>query len=196
MDFERSFELCYFPISYFTNLKVNWECDYTSNYLFEIESSKRTAEWLEYQLNDLGENCLYNKEVEANTIIYRFTWLRSFDPPVAIRLEKIDNEIILYWKVGKGSGGYKPEGLKKEGHKKLSLKEWIAFERLITESNFENLPNEKFVLITDGATWTLEERTFDRFKAHHTNSPSKGISIACMYLLDLTNIKIKEGDKY
>ncbi|MDG4946001.1 hypothetical protein NMK71_06210 [Weeksellaceae bacterium KMM 9713] len=193
---ERNFSQCYFPSSYFTNLTDNWECDFSTDYLFEIKSGKRTAEWLQAQLSDLKEDCLYNNETRQNSIIYRFTWLRSFHHPIAIRIEKVENEIMLYWKVGKGRGGYEPEGLKKSGNKKLSLKQWIEFEGIVKASNFDSLPNEKYIPMTDGATWTLERKKHDSFKAHHTNSPSKEISKACLYLLDLTNIKIKDDDKY
>jgi hypothetical protein len=195
-DTERNFNQCYFPSSYFANLTDNWECDFTTDYLFEIESGKRTAKRLEVQLSDLKEDCLYNIEAKPNANIYRFTWLRSFHHPIAIRIEKIDNEIMLYWKVGKGAGGYKPKGLKKSGKKKLSLKKWIEFEGIVKASNFDSLPNEKYIPMLDGATWTLERKMPESFKAHNTNFPSKEISKACLYLLDLTNIKVKDDDKY
>jgi hypothetical protein len=181
---------------YFTNLTDHWVCDYTMNYLSEIESGKRTAERLENQLKDLQEDCLYNNENKANSTIYRFTWLRTFHQPIAIRIEKNDNKIMLYLKVGKGAGGYQPQGLKKSGKKKLSLKEWIEFERLIKESNFDSLPNETYIPMLDGATWTLERKSFESFKACNSNEPSKEIEDACLYLLNLTNIKVKEDDKY
>lgn len=195
-EIQSSFTQCYFPSSYFTNLTDSWECDFSTDYLFEIESGKRTAERLQVQLNDLNEDCLYNHETKHNSVIYRFTWLRSFHNPISIRIENVDNEITLYWKVGKGSGGYEPKGLKKSGKKKLSLKRWIEFERSITDSNFDNLPNEKRILMKDGATWTLERKSSESFKAHHTNVPSQEIKEACLYLLDLTKIKVKEGDVY
>jgi hypothetical protein len=182
-DTERHFKQCYFPSYYFTNL-------------FEVESGKGTAEWLQDQLSDLKEDCLYNNKTKQNSIIYRFTWLRSFHHPIAIRIEKVENEIMLYWKVGKGAGGYEPEGLKKSGKKKLSLKKWIEFEGIVKASNFDSLPNEKYIPMNDGATWTLERKKHESFKAHHSNSPSEEISKACLYLLDLTNIKVKDDDKY
>jgi hypothetical protein len=195
-DHEKNFNQCYFPKSYFANLSENWECGFSTNYLFEIESGKGTAEWLEIQLTDLKENCLFIKEIPANSTIYRFTWLRSFHHPIAIRIEKNENEIMLYWKVGKGAGGYEPKGLKKSGKKKLSSKEWIVFERLINDSNFDSLQNKKYIPMTDGATWTLERKKPESFKAHNTNSPSREISKACLYLLDLTKIKVKDDDIY
>lgn len=193
---EKNFSQCYFPPSYFANLKENWECDFTTDYLFEIQSGKGTAEWLKTQLSDLNEACLYNDETNLNSTIYRFTWLRSFHHPIAIRIEKNDNEIMLYWKIGKGAGGYKPEGLKKSGKKKVNLKEWIEFKDFLKASNFDSLPNEKYIPMTDGATWTLEKKTPEVFKAHHSNSPSMEFRKACLYLLDLTNIKVKDDDKY
>jgi hypothetical protein len=193
---ERTFSQCYFPSSYFANLTNNWECDFSTDYLFDIEMAKGTAEWLEVQLVDLQENCLYNNVTNRNSTIYRFTWLRSFNHPIAVRIEKNEDEITLYWKVGKGAGGYEPKGLKKSGKKRLSLKEWTEFERLVKESNFDSLPNEKYILMTDGATWTLERKNSESFKAHNTNSPSKEISEACLYLIALSNIKVKDDDKY
>jgi hypothetical protein len=193
---ESNFNQCYFPSSYFTNLTDNWECDFSTDYLFEIESGKGTAEWLQSQLSDLKEDCLYNNETNQNSIIYRFTWLRSFHHPIAIRIEKVENEIMLYWKVGKGAGGYEPKGLKKSGKKKLSLKEWTEFEEIVQASSFDSLPNEKYILMTDGATWTLERKNTKSFKAHHTNSPSVEINKACLYLLKLSNIKVKDDEKY
>ena len=193
---ERNFSQCYFPSSYFANLTDNWECDFSTDYFFEIEWGKRTAEWLKSQLVGLHEDCLYNNRNNRNSTIYRFTWLRSFHHPIAIRIEKIENKIMLYWKVGKGAGGYEPKGLKKSGKKRLSLKEWTEFERLVKGSNFDSLPNEKYIPMTDGATWTLERKTSDSFKAHHSNCPNKEIKEACLYLLSLTKIKIKEDDKY
>lgn len=193
---ESNFSQCYFPSSYFADLTDNWECDFTTDYLSEIESAKSTAEWLEGHLVNLQENCIYNYEIKQNSTIYRFTWLRSFHHPIAIRIEKIENEIMLYWKVGKGAGGYEPKGLKKSGEKRLSLKEWTKFESLVKESNFDSLPNESYTLMTDGATWTLERKNSESFKAHNTNLPSIEISKACLLLIDLSNIKVKDDDKY
>lgn len=193
---ESTFSQCYFPSFYFANLTDNWECDFLTDYLFEIESGKGTAEWLKIQLDDLQENCLYNNLTQNNSTIYRFTWLRSFHHPIAIRIEKAENEIMLSWKIGKGAGGYEPKGLKKSGEKRLSLKKWKAFEKLIKESNFDNLPNKKYTPMNDGATWTLEKKSFDSFKAHHSNCPTKEIKAACLYLLKLTKVQVKEEDKY
>ena len=156
----------------------------------------RNAEGLKRQLSDLEENCIYNLDVWRNKIIYRFTWLRSFDNPISIRIEKIDESIALYWKEGKGAGGYEPRGLKKSGKKKLKASEWTEFTNLVSASGFDSLPNDEYVPMTDRATWTLERKTSKDFKAHDTNDPSKEFSNACLYLLKKTSIKVKDEDIY
>ncbi len=193
---ESEFEQCFFPSSYFANLKENWQCDMTTDYLFAIEMAKRNAEGLKLQLSDLNENCIYNLDISANKTIYRFTWLRSFDNPISIRIEKTHKNIELYWKEGKGAGGYEPKGIKKTGKKKLKESEWTEFMNLVKASGFDGLPNDEYVPMTDGATWTLERKTSKDFKAHDTNEPSEAFSNACLYLLKKTRIRVKNEDIY
>ena len=193
---DSNFDQCFFPSWYFANLSENWQCDNTVDYLFEITSAKGTAGWLTFQLTDLNENCLFNKDLEENKTIYRFTWLRTFHNPIAIRIENTNNETMLYWKIGKGAGGYEPKGLKKTGKRKLNTNTWNAFLELVKKSDFDNLANEKYMPMCDGATWTLERKTINGFKAHNSNIPSSGIKKTCLFLLDLTNIKVKEDDRY
>jgi len=187
---------CFYPIWYFANLSPSWTTDYTIDYLFEIESSKSKIDWLKIQLEDLEEQCLYNIDIPDNNEIYRFTWLRSFDPPISIRLHRNNNNITLYWKIGKGEGGYPPKGLLSSGQKKVSISEWNEFLKCYNAINFEKLPNKSYILITDGATWTLEKKTPTYFKAHDTNSPDKSFIKCCMFMLSLTNLKVPEKDIY
>ena len=193
---EEYFEQCFFPSWYFANIDKGWQCDFTVNYLFELESSKRSAEWIRIQLTDLKEDCLYDRNVEPNTVIYRFTWLRSFEHPISIRIEKTKKKIWLYWKIGKGSGGYKPEGLKESGEKELTLRDWKIFRKKVRKSGFNNLPNENYTIMTDGASWVLEKKTSKGFKAHQTNDPYGDFKEACLFLLEKTGIRIKEENIY
>lgn len=186
----------YFPISYFANLKEDWECDLTINYLFQIRSSQRSIDWLETQLKDLHEDPLFTQLINKGDTIYRFTWLRSFDAPICVRIEKKAGKRFLYWKIGKGAAGYEPRGLKKSRKKRLRKKQWEKFNSLIKQAQFDQLPNENYVAMTDGASWTLELKTSDYFKAHKTNEPIGKYEEACLYLLDITNIRLKKDDIY
>lgn len=193
-EFKNKINQCYFPIYYFVNLKEKWECDFTEDYLYEIEVGKSEVERLKIQLNNLKESCLYDAKIPPNSTIYRFTWLRTFDNPIAIRIEKNENKIMLYWKVGKGDGGYAPIGLKKSGKKKLNLKQWDNFEKLLR--NFDNLPNKNYAPFTERGDWIIEKKKHDSFKAHKTNWQTNNIMKPCLYLLNLANITDKNIKKH
>lgn len=186
----------YFPTWYFANLSENWEKVFF-DYLYELESSKRTAEWFSMQLSDLKEPSLYSQNVEDNFESYRFLWLRSFHNPISIRIEKKQNRISLYWKIGKGEGGYAPQGIKKQGKRNLKECDWNEFMRLIILTNFDSLPNEhRFFPENDGATWTIERKMSNSFKAHNTINPNKEFRECCLFLLKLSKIKVKEAEIY
>ncbi|MFN8255711.1 MAG: hypothetical protein U0W24_08490 [Bacteroidales bacterium] len=189
-------DYCYFPPWYFANLKENWECDYSVDYLFKVELSKMNSKGIERQLKDLEEPCLYNSKFSEKKEVYRFTWLRSFHNPISIRVEKSNEKAYLYWKVGKGAGGYEPEGLKRNGKKKLKEHDWAEFIKLVNKIKFESLPNQKYISMCDGASWTLENKTNTKFKAHDTNEPSDYFKECCLYLLKLSGIKVKKDDIY
>ncbi len=53
--------------------------------------------WFSYDLFRLNEPVLYNYPLQKE--VYRLTWLRSFHPPVVVRLEKEGNRVTLITKV-------------------------------------------------------------------------------------------------
>lgn len=187
---------CYFPLWYFANLKENWECDLTMDYLYQISSSIQDVKDLSLFMNSADEPCLYNREASPGYIGFRFTWMRSFHSPVIIRLEKIDNKYVLNWKVGKGQGGYSPKGVQKSGRREINHKEWAGFVRLFNKMKFDSMPNYSNLMMTDGASWVLERKSGEKYKAHNTNWPSKKLKESCLYLLKLTSIKVEEEDVY
>ncbi|KGO88537.1 hypothetical protein Q765_01110 [Flavobacterium rivuli WB 3.3-2 = DSM 21788] len=186
----------YFQPGHFANLSENWECDFSKDLLYEVESSFEHDKWLSEQLKDLKEISLYKKQVLDDIEIYRFTWLRSFHNPIALRIEKSNNDVTLYYSIGKGMGGYKPIGLKKRGSKKLTLTEWDNFVKLLSNGNYRELPNYDSTLMTDGAVWLLEYKTHDTYEAKADNNPGKNIYNSCIYLLRISGIKIPDYEIY
>ena len=187
---------CFFPIWYFANLTARWYEDLSIDYQNALESSKSDADELQKQLMALEEPCLYDYKCSPNTEIYRFTWLRSFHHPIIIRVVKNANGIILSWKIGKGAAGYKPTGLKEAGKVETSESQWANLLKLVDKANFLTLPNRKYVMMYDGADWTLEYRTNTIFKAHLTNEPSEEFKECCLYLLRLSGIRVPKKDIY
>jgi hypothetical protein len=184
---------CYFPAWYFADLSPGWECDFTTHYLSEVSLSKWKADMMESQLSNLEEPCLHTPTISTGHDVYRFTWLRSFDDPIAIRIEAHGDDYRLTWKVGKGYGD---GGIKRKGKKRVSAKNWGKFVDLVAQAGFEQLSNETYVPMTDGASWTLEHRTASNFKAHNTNVPGGNFKESCLFLLKLTRLNIKEKDIY
>jgi len=185
---------CYFPIWYFINLSENWADDLSRDYLFDLEMSP--AKGLANFLEKINEPCLYKNESINSQEVFRFIWLRTFHNPVCLRLENSNGTYMLHWKLLDGAGGYDHGKLTVSKSKKLTNNEWDRFISLFEKTNFDNLSNRVYYPMTDGASWTLEYKTQNSFKAQNTNVPSDAITKCCSYLLSLTNLKIKKEDIY
>ena len=186
---------CYLPSWYFANLQDNWETDYKTNYIFLIDESSWQSDGLKVQLSALAEPCLYNLSIPEKYEVYRFTWLRSFDHPIVVRVVKSCEEYNIYWKIGKGSGGYKPEGIRECGKRELTKKEWNEFKEVFERIKFDELPHSDYQPSCDGAIWTLEKANSNYYKAYNTKEPYK-IGKLCMLMIKMTGLKIDEERVY
>lgn len=186
----------FFPAGHFINKNQNWECDFTINYLFESESSDSSSEYITEQLQGLGESSLFQKRITDKTQIYRYTALPSFNYPICLTLEKSTKTAKLSWNIGKGAGGYSPQGIKESGHKNLTSNEWSNFLQLFENINYSNLPNKKYFLMTDGTTWVLEYKNSSVYEAKETNIPDKVYRESFLYLIKLAKIKLEREDAY
>lgn len=190
--FEEELIKCYFPLMYFMNLKNGWECDPSINHVFEIDHHYLSnIKWIEQELTDLKEDCLFDLNSDLDQTVYRFTWLRSFHHPIVVRLEKNKEELFVYWKEGKSISGEEPRGLKKSGKKKISIEEWNHFEKLM--DGFDTLYNTYHYPSVDGSRWVLEKSKEASYKACDIYGKRKE---ACLYLLQLTRLKIKPKEIY
>ncbi len=131
--------------------------------------------------------------------IYRFTWLRTFHNPVAIRIEKIGDTYTLYWKLCDGAGGYAPGQLTINKQKTIDKSTWDEFVNRVNQIDFWNIKSsETEILGTDGSRWILEGKSSTNYHVVDRWTPSeKGQYYQCCnYLIGLTNLKIKSSDKY
>lgn len=185
----------YFPLQSFGEIPNNWQTDYTVNLIRELDLAEFVVSWYSGQLKAMDEPVL--KDIQ-NGEVYRFTWLRTFHNPITIRLTKKENEINLTWKQCDGAGGYSPGKLTIDKSKKLSQNDWETFLNMLREIDYWNLPtNEPDVMGCDGAQWILEGVNEGRYHVVDRWTPrNTDFSKVCMYLLDLTNLKIKEKEKY
>ncbi len=145
-------------------------------------------------LTALQEPVVYSDT--SNYEIYRFTWLRTFKNPIAVRITKKVNEFRIYWKVSDGAGGFEPGKLIIDKNKKISKGEWDKFQTLLIKMNYwnlDNIPDEPFI---DGSHWILEGRTQNQYSVVDKRSPNQESYYwkCCYFLIELTNLKNIKGD--
>ena len=182
----------------------------TSRY---VEREPFHNSWYSNHLHAMKEPVIYTNN--SLNEIYRFTWLRSFHHPVAIRIEKQDNKYMLYWKVCNGAGGYDPGELVINKQKALDEKTWVEFVKALEQVDFWNLQTSERVyrrtiifdngeravetqISVDGARWILEGRIHPQYHVVDRHSPQKESKFyqCCDFLIQLTDLEISDRDKY
>lgn len=160
----------------------------------EFDTSR--VRWYSKHLYALNEPLLFNKS--TNKDIFRFLWLRTFNHPISIRVEKDSNEYMIYWKVCNGFGGYSPGTQITNKKKKINKEDWDEFQQLLAATDYWKLQNNGDVLGTDGSRWILEGLTSDRYNVVDRYSPNKlgAYYDACYFLVELTRLNIKKTEIY
>ncbi|MDD4821653.1 MAG: hypothetical protein PHI48_03740 [Bacteroidales bacterium] len=191
------------PISAFMSIPADWQTNYAVNvmdYVSRTDSNFSGVQFAVFFMNWYSKHLTALEEPALNdsstTKVYRFTWLRSFDHPVAIRLENKKDRITLYWKVCDGTGGYEPGKLVTDKKKDLSIKEWALFQQKIDSIQFWNAPtidNSRFG--TDGARWILEGKESGKY--HMVDRwTGQGLKLVCLDLLKMTDLEENVGRIY
>lgn len=129
---------------------------------------------------------------------YRFTWLRTFDNPIVIRIEKENDSVSLFYKMTNGAGGYEPGEIVIDNKKKLALNDWESFIDLVDLCRFwTSMPCERFEGGLDGSQWILEGATKEYYQVVDKWSPSEGAYYdCCNFLIELTDLKLSKDKKY
>lgn len=146
--------------------------------------------WFSTMLFALREPKLNSND--GNEDVYRFTWLRSFHNPVALRLEEQCGHIKLFYKVCNGSGGYAPGRIVTDTVIYLTPEKLDSLNCLLNSANFWNMETvTNDAGGTDGAVWIMEGIKSGKYHLVVRHSPDKGSAfrIACEYLRSLTPLK-------
>ncbi|HWB03849.1 MAG TPA: isoaspartyl peptidase/L-asparaginase [Verrucomicrobiales bacterium] len=91
---------------------------------------KGRAGWYTRHLSVMKEPSLQPKEKEPGEWTLRFTWLRSFHKPIAVRVWKEGNDVRMRAVRLNGKGGYDPGKIDKDIARKLTTDEWKALQPL------------------------------------------------------------------
>jgi hypothetical protein len=117
-------------------------------------------EWFSKHLRAAGEPSLYLPTIGTSRIpqsIIRFTWLRTFHPPVVVRIERLNTaQPLLIAKQLSGAGGYDPGKVTKDTQRPLSRSETKAFKALFVRANIFAQPAQSCEFGMDGSEWIFE----------------------------------------
>lgn len=127
--------------------------------------------------------------------VYRFLWLRSFDHPIVIRVEKDQDGATLFIKETDSKSGYNPGNVIDDRRVALTEEEWCIFSSILEEVNFWN---ESLMAADnmgrDGSLWLLEGLRENRYHAvdrwSPKDRPEDGVRDACIYLLQRSKVDI------
>jgi hypothetical protein len=152
--------------------------------------------WYSASLFDFNEPNIYT--YNGDDEIYRFTWLRSFHNPVAIRFEKHDDTYTLYTKELLDNEGYISNEIKVNAKVEMTSLEWQNLKSKIDDFDFWNIaPNHPDPRPTDGAEWILEGISKNKYHFIARTSPvDSKYKACCKYLLFLSKLKIPEENIY
>jgi len=170
-----------------------------------IETPALTGSWRESwysgNLYTMKEPVIYT-DTSYNEI-YRFTWLRSRDHPIIIRIEKQDYKYMLYWKYFDwkyyDDVWHNPEKwIMIAKQKELDEASWVEFHNLLHQIDFWNMETNNRVWGFDGAQWILEGKTDSQYHVVDRWSPSRKNKYyqCCDFLIKSTDLKIRNRDKY
>ena len=152
--------------------------------------------WYSKQLYAMREPLIFGDRSQGE--IYRFTWLRTFHNPVAIRIENQGDNYMIYWKLCNGAGGYEPGKLIIDKQKSLDKQTWEKFIDLLHDIKFWNMDTQIKTLGLDGSQWILEGKDLNHYHVVDRWSPdvSSKFFKCCDFLIGQTDIHITGGDKY
>lgn len=109
--------------------------------------------WYSEQLAAMGEPSLScGSPGEA----YRFTWLRTFHHPVAVRVQVAGGRATLHASELDGAGGYAPGHVLRRLDKVLDAADFADLKRTFDESGLASLPTSVASYGFDGSEWIVE----------------------------------------
>jgi hypothetical protein len=115
------------------------------------------ARWYSRELTIMGEPPLWSPDTpgQSKHEVYRFLWLRSFHPHVAIRAEKDSDGARIVLIVPQG-GGYGIGGSWSKKSRNVADYDWAELVQKIDLGPFWLLPSSGGECGFDGAEWILE----------------------------------------
>jgi hypothetical protein len=146
---------------------------------------------------------------------YRFLWLRTFDRPMAIRIDHDKDGTTLTVKEADGKGGYAPGKLSRHETYALTEDQWASVSAAIQRCQFWEMPTNPVTKIdlgggvmmcrggSDGAMWILEASKESAYHIVARNTPiddefnkDQRYRECCLVFLDLARLDVPPDKVY
>jgi hypothetical protein len=151
----------------------------------EIES-----DWYPEHLRAAGEGSFYalsKQSIAESDYSLRFTWLRTFDPPVIIRVDHRDGEATLVAKELTGLGGYEPGEVGRTKTIILPRDLERELQALLDQDRLFDEPPATCEYGLDGSQWIFERADSDGYELVKRWTPREGNARRLgMHLIGLT----------
>jgi hypothetical protein len=133
------------------------------------DSARNT--WYSHQLQAMDEPVLGPAQKGST---YRFTWLRTFHHPVAVRISADEGRVKLVAVELDGAGGYRPGKVLRRKAIELSRTQFHDLEALIRSKDFWDLPAHEETNGLDGSEWIIEGVSGGNYHVVDRWSPDTG----------------------
>ncbi len=157
-------------------------------------------DWYSHQLTALQEPSLFGMMKTPSWESYRFLWLRTFDHPIAIRLDlQPDGSGILTTKVASGTGGFRPGVLAETSSRALTKVQTDAFLLRVDKLGFWSAPNpESNQGGEDGSQWIVEGVKAGHYHVVDRWTPNAGVvrELGLMLAIELAKMTIPANKIY
>jgi hypothetical protein len=173
-----------------------------------FDDPEQASSWYPYELRVLGEPSLYDLAANPSAECYRFLWLRTFDAPVAIRLDvNGDGTGEVTTKIGDGETGF-PYTMKKtvEIDKHVLTRDQVkALEAQVDKAGLWRMATDEDPadVKNDGSEWVVEAARGGDYNVVARWSPmsnssegSKAVLAFGQMAMDLAQLKVAAGKMY
>jgi hypothetical protein len=192
--------VCSTIILLFTAVVAHAQTTYFPPNTLEKAPQEFLREWYSTYLATLKEPSLFELAHDTTTYSYRFLWLRSFNNPVAIRLNvNADGTGTLIQKVASGEAGFRPGYLTISNSKPITRQQTQYFLQKVHQVDFWSMPTiDPVIGGEDGSEWIIEGVHDGKYHVVNRWSPSSGPihELGLALVIDLAGMNIPARELY
>ncbi len=152
-------------------------------------------DWYSQHLRAMGEPSLWGwSRNDRDVTAYRFLWLPTWGRPVAVRIEKRRQGIVLHLRQLDGHGGYEPGKIALDRKINLSPEQWNRQAERVARVGFWSLPTHVDHRGSDGEQLVFEGVRNGTYHVVDRWSPGSGpYRGLCRSMLDLTGLDMGQS---